>query len=166
MRRSFVGISAASIATWLALVGCGEDSSDDRHSGDSGSAGSVSGAGKATGGSATAGSNANAGNASGGSTRAGAGNGGGSDSGAAGAPEPSGDAGSGSSDGLVSCDPEQASCKVPPGECPTMQVREVLGTCWGDCVKIEQCACGSAAECPDSNQYTCWMGRHCGPYVN
>ena len=157
MRRFFVGISAASIATWLALVGCGEDSSDDGDSGDGGSAGSVSGAGKTTGGSATAGSNANAGNAKGGSTRAGTGNGGDSDSGTA---------GSSSSDGLVSCDPEQALCKMPPGECPAMQVREVLGTCWGDCVKIEQCACGSAAECPDSNQYTCWMGRHCGPYVN
>jgi hypothetical protein len=99
-------------------------------------------------------------------TRAGGGNAGGSDNGAAGAPEPSGDAGSSSSDGLVSCDPEQASCKMPPGACPTMQVREVIGTCWGDCVMIEQCACRSAAECPDSNQYTCWMGRHCGPYVN
>jgi hypothetical protein len=163
MRRFLVGISAATMATWFSLVGCGEDSADG---GDGGAAGSATGAGKATGGSATAGSNDSAGSASGGSTRAGGGNAGGGDNGAAGAREPSGDAGSSSSDGLVSCDPAQALCKMSPGACPTMQVREVVGTCWGDCVKIEQCACGSAAECPDSNQYTCWMGRHCGPYVN
>lgn len=172
MRRFLLGVSAATLSTWLALVGCGGSGNEPGSSGSAGEAagtdaGGASSAGKGSGGSATAGSSASAGDSSGGSTQAGSSNPGGTGQGAAGSPEPGGDGGSPSSgDGkLVSCDPRGALCELLPGECPPMQVREVVGTCWGDCVKIERCACGAADDCPNDNEYTCWMGRHCGPYV-
>lgn len=171
MRRSVLGISAFTFSAWLALVGCGESSSDPggtAGSGGDGDAGSTAGAGKPSGGSAAGGSNGNAGKPSGGSAQGGTGAGGG-DTGDAGAPEPGGDAGGpasgGGAGGLVECDPKQALCKLLPGECPPMQAREVVGTCWGECVKIDRCACGSASDCPNPNEFTCWMGTHCGPYV-
>lgn len=171
MPRFFIGISAVTLGPWLVLVGCGESS----RSNDGGAGGGTSqaagadaagvSAGKASGGNATAGSTTSSGAAGGYATGASTGSAGDSGSGSAGGSETDGEGG-GSVEGLVSCDPNQASCKMPPGECPVMQVRAVVGACWGDCVEIDQCACNSAAECPDSNQYTCWTGRHCGPYVN
>jgi hypothetical protein len=67
---------------------------------------------------------------------------------------------------LVDCDPSQVVCKIATPTCPAGQVPSVEGTCYGACVKIERCACTAADQCPDSNQYTCWVGpKHCGPYV-
>jgi hypothetical protein len=67
----------------------------------------------------------------------------------------------------VSCDPRAILCKVAAPTCPTGQVPSVKGICYGPCVPVEMCECGSAAACPDPGQYTCHMSAgHCGPYVN
>jgi hypothetical protein len=57
-------------------------------------------------------------------------------------------------------------CRVAPPSCGPMQVPSVNGNCYGPCVDIGQCACTVAAECPDSNQYTCIVSqKHCSPYL-
>ena len=66
----------------------------------------------------------------------------------------------------VSCDPRKILCKRAVPECPQMQVPSVDGSCYGDCVPVEQCPCSGPAECPDSDHYTCHMSAaHCGPYL-
>ena len=69
--------------------------------------------------------------------------------------------------GRVSCDPRQILCKRAPPVCAAGNVPSVVGTCYGECVPVEQCPCKDAPECPDPNQYTCHKSRgRCGPYVN
>jgi hypothetical protein len=64
------------------------------------------------------------------------------------------------------CDPRKVLCKIVQPSCPAGQVPSVSGSCYGSCVSIDTCACGAPAQCPDSNQYTCFMSAgHCGPYV-
>jgi hypothetical protein len=145
--------SASCVVLWLGLtVGCGESTTDSPGAGGGGT--SISGgssAGKPT---SPAG---NAGQSAGGTSGSG-----GSSIGEGGEPSSSGGAG----DPLIDCDPKQVACKIATPTCPTGQVPSVEGTCYGECVKIEQCACAQAEQCPDSNQYTCWIGaKHCGPYV-
>jgi hypothetical protein len=66
----------------------------------------------------------------------------------------------------VSCDPRKATCKMLPQPCPDGQVRAVQGSCYGDCVNVERCACSEAAACPEPDSYTCHMSaQHCGPFV-
>lgn len=169
-----------SLLLWLAAVGCGESTSNDGPS--AGSAGQPAAAGSAatggslaSGGSAAGTSNTSAGSpsagtatASGGSNTAAGGSTGSSAAGAAGAQEPAegGASAGGAAGGLAVCDPKKALCKLLPGECPGMQVRAVVGTCWGECVDIADCACSAADDCPDNDKYTCWSRSHCGPYVN
>ena len=66
---------------------------------------------------------------------------------------------------LVDCDPQKVLCKRLAPECLAGEVPSVNGNCYGDCVKVEQCGCGAAAECPEPDQYTCWAKQHCGPFV-
>jgi hypothetical protein len=69
--------------------------------------------------------------------------------------------------GAVSCDPRAIRCRRLPPECPFGQVPAIEGTCYGDCVPVEQCACREAAACPQPEEYTCHLSAgHCGPYVN
>jgi hypothetical protein len=67
----------------------------------------------------------------------------------------------------VSCDPTKILCKRLAPTCPAGQVPSVEGTCYGPCVKVEECNCTAPAACPEPNQYTCRMNtKRCGPYVN
>jgi hypothetical protein len=154
-------------------LGCGESEGDGRGAGGTGgSAGQSSGAAGAAsagkGGVNAGGSGAGAqhggqsGSASGGSAASSNAAGtttGGSKPGEAGAPS------GGGASGLSECNPKQVTCKIVQPQCPANQVPSVDGTCWGECVKIDQCACQSADDCPDQNQYTCWSQQHCGPFV-
>jgi hypothetical protein len=76
-----------------------------------------------------------------------------------------GDGAAGNSTQLVDCDPGNVVCKSMAPTCDGMEVPSVAGTCWGPCVRIERCACASADECPEPEQYTCWSSEHCGPFV-
>jgi hypothetical protein len=136
------------------------------------------GAGQATAGSAgspgsagaMAGTGAGAGAGAGGAGAAGSSAGGAlpGTSGAALGGDASGEAGSESgagAGGLVDCDQRKIMCKRAAPVCDPMHVPSVVGTCYGECVKIERCACSGPDECPNENEYTCWSGKHCGPYI-
>lgn len=68
-------------------------------------------------------------------------------------------------DGLVDCDPKKVLCKRTPPTCAGFTVPEVVDGCYGECVNIARCACDSADDCPDQNQFTCWSKQHCGPFL-
>ena len=67
----------------------------------------------------------------------------------------------------TNCDQRDVACKMLPPTCDVGQFPRVVGTCWdGTCVPIEQCMCTVAEECPDSDEYTCFMSEHhCDPYM-
>jgi len=68
--------------------------------------------------------------------------------------------------GQVSCDPRSVLCKRATPKCPEGTVPSVVGSCYGDCVPIEQCACTEADACPLRDFYTCHMSaKHCTPYL-
>jgi hypothetical protein len=68
--------------------------------------------------------------------------------------------------GQVSCDPRQVLCKRGTPKCAGGSVPSVVGSCYGDCVPVEQCACDSADACPLRDSYTCLMSaKHCTPYL-
>lgn len=73
--------------------------------------------------------------------------------------------GESAAEALLDCDARKIACKRAAPVCGTFQVPSVEGSCYGDCVKIERCACSAAEQCPDNAQYTCWAKAHCGPYV-
>lgn len=81
--------------------------------------------------------------------------------------EPGGTSGAeaGGAAGLVDCDARKIVCKRAAPQCGTSEVPSVEGNCYGECVKIDRCACTDAEQCPESNQYTCWSKTHCGPFV-
>ena len=82
--------------------------------------------------------------------------------------EPTGETGgmaSGGAAARVDCDPTKIRCKRRAPTCTAGEVPSVDGTCYGVCVRIEQCACSNAEQCPEPNQYTCWAQEHCGPFV-
>ena len=160
---------------------CGESASsaDESSAGSSGTAAGAGGgsagtgaptagtAGSSQGGSASsAGNNAVSGSSSGGKSSNGGQSTGGTASAAGNDSGGSGNEGGASGD-LVDCDPMKITCKRAAPECPAGQVPSVddVGNCYGDCVKIDRCACSAANQCPDANQYTCWAKQHCGPYV-
>jgi len=165
-------ITLASAALTLTLVG-GSGCGGSERGGSAPSGGTDGGAalGGLAGAAPAAGNSAGAGSPS----SAGGGQSAGSDAG--GNPSASGSAGEGaggnaqvggaggSASGLVDCDTRKVICKRVLPECPAMQVPSVVGTCYGECVKIDRCACSSADQCPDADQYTCWGKMHCGPYV-
>jgi hypothetical protein len=163
----------------LLVVGCGK-SADSGPAGAGGRAATGGGAGSASGGlvsggaanagaangAAPNGASAGGGAANGGFASGSAANGGAGQS-AAGGYADAGAAPEGGSphQGLVDCDARKIVCKRLAPPCDAMQVPSVEGTCYGECVPIDRCACALAAECPDNDQYTCWMSKHCGPYV-
>ena len=121
---------------------------------------STSGAGTSAG---RAGGDATAGNATAGSVAGGASAGSSTTGG-----QPDAQAGAnndGGASGLVDCDPKKILCKRLAPQCDAGEVPSVNGSCYGDCVKVEQCGCSAAAECPEPDQYTCWAKQHCGPFV-
>jgi hypothetical protein len=66
----------------------------------------------------------------------------------------------------ISCDPSKILCKRVAPTCATGEVPSVEGSCYGACVKIDQCACAAPADCPSPDQYTCHMNvKRCGPFV-
>jgi hypothetical protein len=150
--------------------GCGESDSDGgagaaAGSATAGSSSSGAGAPGTAGGSATGGSSTgSSGSAAGGSAAGSVGEGG---SASGGQPDAQAGAGSegGSASGLVDCDPKKIVCKRLAPVCEAGEVPSVAGSCYGDCVKIDQCACSSADQCPQPNEYTCWAKQHCGPFV-
>ena len=168
-------------ALLLGAPACGESASNP----DPSSAGSSTAAGAGSGGAGTAaptagnagsssqggsassaGNNAVSGSSSGGKSSNGGPSTGGTASAAGNDSGGSGNEGGASGD-LVDCDPMKITCKRASPECPAGQVPSVddAGNCYGDCVKIDRCACSAANQCPDANQYTCWAKQHCGPYV-
>ena len=157
MRSLALGLTLL-LAICASLLGCGESEGGKGAGGAAGHAMSGAGAGAATGG------------ASGGS---GGGAGAGKPGAAGDAGENGGSAGSGNEAGtnaaagagLADCDPRKILCKRIAPECVAGEAPSVDGSCYGDCVKIELCACADAAQCPDPNQYTCWAKNHCGPFV-
>ena len=72
----------------------------------------------------------------------------------------------GTSFGLLVCDPSEVLCKRTAPECVFGEVPEVVDGCYGACVKVDRCACSTAAQCPQPDQYTCWSQTHCGPFVH
>jgi hypothetical protein len=130
--------SAGTTGASAGATGAGAGGADTAGSGGS-SAGTSTG-GAAAGTSATAGSG---GSASGGSAAGGA----------------------AGNTGLVDCDPRKVLCRVLTPECPANEVPSVNGSCYGPCVKVDQCRCSVADECPQPDEYTCWAKQHCGPYV-
>jgi hypothetical protein len=168
-----LGFGLVLLAAVLGLAfGCGQSD------GGSGSAGN--GAGTAAGGSSSAGTasgkagtSAMAGTANSGSSSGGGSVGGGTVAGAGGnattggQPEAQAGAGNdtGGAGGLVDCDPKKILCKRLAPTCDAGEVPSVEGSCYGDCVKVEQCGCSAAEQCPEPEQYTCWAKLHCGPFV-
>ena len=68
--------------------------------------------------------------------------------------------------GKISCDPRAVLCKKGTPKCKEGSVPSVVGSCYGDCVPVEQCACDSADACPQRDFYTCHMSaHHCTPYL-
>ncbi len=67
----------------------------------------------------------------------------------------------------ISCDRRRLTCRRAEPVCPEGQVAEIVGNCFGECVRIDECACNEAAACPQEEKYTCHRSAmHCGPYVN
>ena len=66
----------------------------------------------------------------------------------------------------ISCDPSKILCKRVAPTCATGEVPSVEGSCYGACVKIDQCACAAPTDCPSPIQYTCHLNvSRCGPFV-
>jgi len=140
-----------------APLGCGKSEGDHDSPGTGGSAAGAS-AGPAT---SEAGASASGSAGRGGNAASGAGGS------LASGGEPSAQAGHDGSGGagLVDCDPRKIFCKRVAPTCEAGQVPSVEGSCYGECVKVDRCACSAAEQCPDPDQYTCWAKQHCGPYV-
>lgn len=66
----------------------------------------------------------------------------------------------------VTCDPRSVLCDAVEPTCPSGEVPQVIGGCWGPCVPIDACPCTEAAECPHAETYTCHLSSmRCGPYL-
>jgi len=152
----FVAIACGKNGDAAGSAGSAGQLSDDASAG-AASAGAAS-AGAASAGAASAGAaSAGAASAGAGNTGAGAGNTSASDPNAGSA---------GASPGLLECDPNQVSCKRAAPQCVFGEVPRVVDGCYGECVKVDRCACSTAAQCPQPEQYTCWSKSHCGPFVH
>lgn len=169
--RAAILLSVLGLSAVIAAA-CG-DSEGDAPDGPGGQASGGPGASQAgataagKGGEATpagGGSGEPGGSTSGGKPAGGAASGGAPGGGAqAGGAAAAGEAGAAS---LVDCDPRKITCKRAAPQCGTFQVPSVEGSCYGDCVAIERCACDSADACPNPNEFTCWNNaKHCGPFV-
>lgn len=172
--RSLAAVMLTPCLLVLAAVSCGGSDGDGSSGNAAGQTSGGAQAGKGGESAAGKGGGATAGAAMGSAGSASGGNGNGGGAGNAGSPanggdtsaggEPSGDGGSGS-DGFVDCDTRKVTCKIKEPVCPANEAPSVVGTCYGPCVRIDHCACKTAAECPNQNEYTCWMQQHCGPFV-
>jgi hypothetical protein len=174
MRALHFAWPAVTLVVALAL-GCGESEPGSNDSSDAGQgSGATAASGSAGKSSGTSGDSASGNSASGGSVAGTPATGGRPNGDAGGRPDgdsggpPDGAAGADTGaggGGLVDCSPANISCRrAPPvgefGEAPSVE-----GICYGPCVPIDTCACSAPGECPNPNEYTCWMQEHCGPYV-
>jgi hypothetical protein len=67
----------------------------------------------------------------------------------------------------IDCNPTHVLCKRAITACPVGYVHSVSGSCYGPCVKPEQCVCNAPADCPEGNIYTCHNNKkRCGPFLN
>jgi hypothetical protein len=67
---------------------------------------------------------------------------------------------------MVDCDPRKVMCERAAPACDDGTVPSVEGSCYGPCVKIDNCACDEAADCPEALVYTCHLSaHHCGPFL-
>lgn len=160
----------APIAALLVAVGCGEsEPGGDAATGSQGSgaaagSGSAGKAGETSSGASASGGSSSGGSASGGTSAGGRPGGSGGQS--LGGRDPSdGGVDSGPIAGLFDCDTRKIMCRRAAPVCDEMEVPRVEGSCYGECVKIDLCACSNADECPNADEYTCWAQAHCGPYV-
>jgi len=90
----------------------------------------------------------------------------GEDAGAAGSAGTLSAGSAGTSTDLLECDPSKVLCKRTAPQCVFGEVPQVVDGCYGECVKVDRCACSTAAQCPQPDQYTCWSQTHCGPFVH
>jgi hypothetical protein len=169
MRALHFAWPAVTLVVALAL-GCGESEPGSNDSSDAGQgSGATAASGSAGKSSGTSGDSASGGSVAGTPATGGRPNGdaGGRSDGDAGG-RPDGDAGADTGvggGGLVDCNPANISCRRAPPVCEFGEAPSVDGICYGPCVPIETCACSAPGECPNPNEYTCWMQEHCGPYV-
>jgi hypothetical protein len=154
---------AASLCLLVLAIGCGKSAEAPAQSGGAaGADSSEAGAPPEETGAGAGGASSGAGGANAGATATGgASNGGTTATGGAG-----GSSSAGANSTLVDCDPAKVMCKKAAPECKFGTAPEVVDGCYGECVNVMRCACSSASQCPDPNQYTCWSKTHCGPFVN
>jgi hypothetical protein len=177
MRSLVLGLSALGLVAFI-VTGCGDSEGDDEggsagrsssgasgeaSAGKGGSAGSASG-GSSSGAGGTPSTGGSAQGGKGGGAQAGTPSTGGSSS-AAGDNGGGGEPATGGTGAFVDCDDRKVTCEMGPPKCGANQTASVDGLCYGECVLVSRCACKTAAECPNQNEYTCWMQQHCGPFV-
>ncbi len=167
-----LGFGLVLLGTVLGLTfGCGGSTGDSGSAGGSSSGAATAGSSSSAGAAGKAGASSTAGTPSGGSAAGGSGTGTGGVSGgvatSGGQPDAQAGAGNeaGSGSALVDCDPKNILCERVAPDCSAGEVPSVAGSCYGDCVKVERCACNAAEQCPQPDQYTCWAKQHCGPFV-
>jgi len=153
------GLLCLAVACGKSAEAAGSAGGAGQLGGDSNLAGSAAGALSGGASSAVAGSTSVGGQSAGSGTSAGSA---GASAGSAGTSAGS----AGASAGLLQCDPNQVLCKRTAPQCVFGEVPQVVDSCYGECVKVDRCACSTAAECPQPEQYTCWARSHCGPFVN
>jgi hypothetical protein len=69
--------------------------------------------------------------------------------------------------GGTNCDRRGLLCRRAEPVCPEGQVAAIVDSCFGECVRIDQCVCSEADACPSPDKYTCHRSAmHCDYYVN
>jgi hypothetical protein len=48
----------------------------------------------------------------------------------------------------VDCDPGKIMCRAATPNCPVGYVPSVVGTCYGPCVRLQECTCKTSDQCP------------------
>ncbi len=60
------------------------------------------------------------------------------------------------------CDPRHVMCTTPPPTCPAGRAAPIIMGCWGACLPIDYCTCGSDDECPRPDLHRCDLaGGYC-----
>ncbi|MDZ4695506.1 MAG: hypothetical protein SGI86_10165 [Deltaproteobacteria bacterium] len=54
----------------------------------------------------------------------------------------------GSCEAGVDCDPGKITCRRATPSCPAGYVPSVVGSCYGPCVRMQECTCKSSDQCP------------------
>jgi hypothetical protein len=80
--------------------------------------------------------------------------------------EPPPDAGTRPDSDVTSCDPREVRCRRAEPVCPEGQVPEIIDSCYGECVPIDECVCQEAEACPHPEEFTCIQSTNrCSYYL-